>query len=138
MSKSKNVSKATAAAVASIPGLVPSQSATQTLADQLKALQEENARLKAQAVGTSRLYAKVSEKGAVSLYGMGRFPVTLYREQWERVKAEGIAVVDACIEQHKAQLEAVGKAHLARKEAERMAKATAAPATGKAEALTAF
>jgi hypothetical protein len=25
---------------------------------------------------------KVSEKGAVSVYGMGRFPVTLYREQW--------------------------------------------------------
>ena len=25
---------------------------------------------------------KVSEKGALSLYGMGRFPVTLYKEQW--------------------------------------------------------
>ena len=25
---------------------------------------------------------KVSEKGAVSVYGMGRFPVTLYKEQW--------------------------------------------------------
>lgn len=28
---------------------------------------------------------KVSEKGAVSVYGMGRFPVTLYAEQWERL-----------------------------------------------------
>ena len=28
---------------------------------------------------------KVSEKGGVSLYGLGRFPVTLYKEQWERV-----------------------------------------------------
>jgi hypothetical protein len=28
---------------------------------------------------------KVSTKGAVSLYGVGRFPVTLYRSQWERV-----------------------------------------------------
>lgn len=28
---------------------------------------------------------KVSEKGAVSLYGMGRFPVTLYKEQWIKV-----------------------------------------------------
>jgi hypothetical protein len=27
----------------------------------------------------------VSEKGAVSLYGMGRFPVTLYKEQWLRI-----------------------------------------------------
>jgi hypothetical protein len=24
----------------------------------------------------------VSEKGALSVYGMGRFPVTLYKEQW--------------------------------------------------------
>jgi hypothetical protein len=28
---------------------------------------------------------KVSEKGAVSVYGMGRFPVTLYYEQWARL-----------------------------------------------------
>jgi hypothetical protein len=28
---------------------------------------------------------KVSEKGAVSVYGLGRFPVTLYFEQWERL-----------------------------------------------------
>jgi hypothetical protein len=28
---------------------------------------------------------RVSEKGAVSVYGMGRFPVTLYREQWEKL-----------------------------------------------------
>lgn len=32
-----------------------------------------------------KLTLKVSEKGALSLYGMGRFPVTLYREQWERL-----------------------------------------------------
>lgn len=32
-----------------------------------------------------RLYLKVSEKGAVSVYGLGRFPVTLYKEQWEKL-----------------------------------------------------
>ena len=32
-----------------------------------------------------RLSMKVSEKGALSLYGLGRFPVTLYRGQWERL-----------------------------------------------------
>jgi len=37
--------------------------------------------------GVSRLSLKVSEKGAVSLYGMGRFPVTLYKEQWLRILA---------------------------------------------------
>ena len=32
-----------------------------------------------------RLSMKVSEKGALSIYGLGRFPVTLYRGQWERL-----------------------------------------------------
>jgi hypothetical protein len=32
-----------------------------------------------------KLEFKVSEKGGVSLYGLGRFPVTLYREQWEKL-----------------------------------------------------
>jgi len=31
------------------------------------------------------LTMKVSEKGALSIYGLGRFPVTLYRSQWERL-----------------------------------------------------
>jgi hypothetical protein len=31
------------------------------------------------------LSLKVSEKGGVSLYGVGRFPVTLYKEQWTKV-----------------------------------------------------
>jgi hypothetical protein len=34
---------------------------------------------------TGDLSFKVSEKGAVSVYGMGRFPVTLYQEQWTRL-----------------------------------------------------
>ena len=33
----------------------------------------------------SGIRMKVSEKGAVSIYGMGRFPVTLYKEQWLRL-----------------------------------------------------
>ena len=32
-----------------------------------------------------RISFKVSEKGAVSVYGMGRFPVTLYKEQWVKL-----------------------------------------------------
>lgn len=38
------------------------------------------------------LSLKVSEKGAVSLYGMGRFPVTLYGSQWERLLNEADAI----------------------------------------------
>ena len=34
-----------------------------------------------------RISLKVSEKGALSVYGLGRFPVTLYREQWEKLLA---------------------------------------------------
>ena len=34
------------------------------------------------------LSLKVSQKGAVSLYGMGRFPVTLYASQWEQLLSE--------------------------------------------------
>jgi len=52
--------------------------------DDLKAelarLRQENAALKKGAPSGIRM--KVSEKGAVSVYGMGRFPVTLYKEQW--------------------------------------------------------
>lgn len=33
----------------------------------------------------SRLTLKIGAKGGLSLYGLGRFPITLYREQWERV-----------------------------------------------------
>ena len=47
---------------------------------ELERLRAENAALKK---GSSTgLRMKVSEKGALSVYGMGRFPVTLYKEQW--------------------------------------------------------
>jgi hypothetical protein len=48
--------------------------------DELERLRRENAALKKGAASGARM--KVSEKGAVSIYGMGRFPVTLYKEQW--------------------------------------------------------
>ncbi len=50
---------------------------------ELERLRAENERLKSS--GRSRLAMKVSEKGALSVYGMGRFPVTLYKEQWLRL-----------------------------------------------------
>ena len=50
---------------------------------ELERLRVENEALKQK---TERgLSLKVSAKGAVSLYGLGRFPVTLYKEQWTRV-----------------------------------------------------
>jgi hypothetical protein len=50
---------------------------------ELERLRNENAALKKGASSSIRM--KVSEKGAVSIYGMGRFPVTLYKEQWVRL-----------------------------------------------------
>jgi hypothetical protein len=47
---------------------------------ELERLRLENAALKKGAA--TGISMKVSEKGAVSIYGMGRFPVTLYKEQW--------------------------------------------------------
>ena len=50
---------------------------------ELERLRAENERLKKS--GSGKLAMKVSEKGALSVYGMGRFPVTLYKEQWLRL-----------------------------------------------------
>jgi hypothetical protein len=52
---------------------------------ELERLRQENAAVKSGA--TSGIRMKVSEKGAVSVYGMGRFPVTLYKERWLKLLA---------------------------------------------------
>ena len=49
---------------------------------ELERLRRENESLKQNKRSGGTLSLKVSQKGAVSLYGMGRFPVTLYKEQW--------------------------------------------------------
>jgi hypothetical protein len=65
-----------------------------TVLEDTNAIQAEMARLraenealkaKAQKQATARIRLKVSDKGALSVYGLGRFPVTLYRGQWERL-----------------------------------------------------
>lgn len=52
---------------------------------ELERLRAENETLKQSRAQRGAVTLKVSEKGAVSLYGLGRFPVTLYREQWEKL-----------------------------------------------------
>jgi hypothetical protein len=52
---------------------------------EIERLRAENERLKK--TGYAKSAMKVSEKGALSVYGMGRFPVTLYKEQWLRLLA---------------------------------------------------
>ncbi len=53
----------------------------ENLKAELERLKAENEALKKPRSGGT-LSMKVSEKGALSVYGMGRFPVTLYKEQW--------------------------------------------------------
>lgn len=50
---------------------------------ELERLRAENERLKKAASRGGSI--RVSEKGGVSVYGLGRFPVTLYKEQWLRL-----------------------------------------------------
>lgn len=71
--------------------------------EELKAQLDE---LKKQASGNRRTGAldfRVSEKGGVSVYGLGRFPVTLYYEQWKRL-LEVAPRLDEFLEENKSRL----------------------------------
>lgn len=58
---------------------------SQSMQERLAALEAENAALKASKSASSSIRFKVGEKGGLSMYGLGRFPTTLYAEQWERL-----------------------------------------------------
>jgi len=58
----------------------------ETTEQRLARLEAENKALREQVERKpGQLRLKVSEKGAMSVYGLGRFPVTLYKEQWTRL-----------------------------------------------------
>jgi hypothetical protein len=77
--------------------------ADEDLKAELERLRAENERLKNRPVrGTS---LKVSEKGGVSVYGLGRFPVTLYKEQWTKLLAMADDI-KMFIKEHDAELKA--------------------------------
>ena len=61
--------------------------AEETAEQKLARIEAENQTLREQLEQrkTGQLRLKVSEKGGLSLYGLGRFPVTLYKEQWGRL-----------------------------------------------------
>jgi hypothetical protein len=77
--------------------------ANEDLIAELERLKAENERLKSQR-GLS-VSLKVSEKGGVSVYGLGRFPVTLYKEQWTKLLAMADEI-RAFIKEHDAELKA--------------------------------
>ena len=64
---------------------------TAELQAEIARLTKINSELKAQEAAEFRL--AVSEKGAISVYGMGRFPVTLYKEQWAKVLSHASEII---------------------------------------------
>ena len=70
---------------------------------ELARLKAENERLKKQQASPLRL--KVSAKGALSVYGLGRFPVTLYKEQWARL-LDAADDIRAFVAEHDSELKA--------------------------------
>jgi hypothetical protein len=76
---------------------------SEDLRAELERLKAENERLKSQRTRSGSL--KVSEKGGVSVYGLGRFPVTLYKEQWAKLLGMADEIRDF-IKQHEAELKA--------------------------------
>jgi hypothetical protein len=76
--------------------------ADEDLKAEVERLRAENERLKSRSRSTT---LKVSEKGGLSVYGLGRFPVTLYKEQW--TKLLGMAdEIRAFIAEHDSELKA--------------------------------
>lgn len=73
----------------------------------------EITRLKAQISEARKLEGhaiklKISEKGALSVYGLGRFPVTLYKSQWERL-IKAMPEIQSFIKANEAQLKVKGE-----------------------------
>jgi hypothetical protein len=72
---------------------------------ELERLRAENESLKQQKSRAVSL--KVSEKGGVSVYGLGRFPVTLYKEQWAKL-LDMADEIRAFIKENEAKLKSKG------------------------------
>ena len=72
---------------------------------ELERLRRENEALKRGA--TKGVSLKVSEKGGVSVYGLGRFPITLYKEQWTKL-LDMADDIRAFIKAHEGELKSKG------------------------------
>jgi hypothetical protein len=81
--------------------------AEETAEERLARLEAENKALREQVEQrkTGQLRLKVSEKGGLSLYGLGRFPVTLYKEQWQRL-LDYAEEIRSFLKDHDSQLKA--------------------------------
>src|SRR5262245_15731103 len=81
--------------------------ANETVEQKLARLEAENKSLKEQMEDRKpgQLRLKISEKGGLSVYGLGRFPVTLYKEQWARLLEQG-ETIKKFLKEHDQELKA--------------------------------
>ncbi len=78
---------------------------SEQMKEELERLRTENEALKKRS--EKGLSLKVSQKGGVSVYGLGRFPVTLYKEQWEKLLDMSDDIL-AFIQENESQLKTKG------------------------------
>jgi len=104
-----------------------SQRETNELVAQNQALLARIAALEAAKPPMGTLACKVSEKGALSVYGLQRFPITLYAEQWERL-IENLPQIKAFL--------AANTGRLSRKPRQASSTSNAGPTPETAAALT--
>ncbi len=78
---------------------------SEQMKEELERLRTENEALKKRS--EKGLSLKVSQKGGVSVYGLGRFPVTLYKEQWEKL-LDMSDYIRAFIQENESQLKTKG------------------------------
>lgn len=83
--------------------LADAQAENARLLARIKAAEAERDVAKAKTKNGNRITLKVSQKGALSVYGLQRWPVTLYREQWTRLLAQADAIASFIVE-HDADL----------------------------------
>ena len=74
-----------------------------TLEQEVAKLRAENETMRAKLETKRKLALKVSEKGGLSVYGLGRFPLTLYKSQWLRL-IEAIELIKSFLSEHNAEL----------------------------------
>lgn len=94
--------KPVTAPLAAPNGIGPVTAASKATMAEITRLRAENEKLRMARVNTP-ITMKISGKKALSIYGLGRFPVTLYREQWEKL-ATSMSAIQVFIGQHASEL----------------------------------
>lgn len=108
MSDTTNVARpATHTQAQATPSPAP-MDALASLQAELAKLKAENAMLTTLASKPKAVSFKVSEKGALSMYGLGRFPVTLYKSQWEKL-VEAVDSIKAALKANEGKLAVKGE-----------------------------